>query len=166
MTDVKPIKRSVHLQPLSREHHEGLLFVWKLRQGLNNHIALERLKEYTSWYWKNHIKPHFYQEEKILLPFFNPADALALRLKEEHDYIRELIIAIGHEPVRHDFVQLCNLIDAHIRFEEREFFAYLELHLSEQELKDVQILLDEKPVNFTEDWKDAFWERNQNQKAS
>lgn len=166
MTENKPIKRTVHLQPLSREHHDGLLFVWKIRQGLDNHASLDKLKDYTSWFWKNHIKPHFYQEEKILLPFFNPADALALRLKEEHDHIRELILTIGHDPVRHDFIQLCNLLDAHIRFEEREFFNYLELHLSEQELKDVFILLEEKPVNCKEEWKEEFWKKETHKQAS
>ena len=166
MTEIKPIKRSVHLQPLSREHHEGLLFVWKLRQGLNNFTPLNVLKDFTNYYWRNHIKPHFYQEEKILLPFFNPTDPLALRMKEEHDYIRELIIAIGNEPVRQDIIHLCNLLDSHIRFEEREFFAYLELQLSEQELKDVHLLLDEKPVNDMEEWKEAFWENKPDKKVS
>jgi hemerythrin-like domain-containing protein len=157
MNEVKPIKRSVELQPLSREHHDGLLFIWKLRQGLDNNTPIETLKSFTAWYWKNHIKQHFYHEEKLLLPFFNPVDPLALRMKEEHDYIRELILAIGREPVRHDFVQLCNLIETHIRFEEREFFSYLELNLSHQELKDVFHQLEEKPITSENEWKEEFW---------
>ncbi len=158
MAEIKPIKRSVELQSLSREHHDGLLFVWKLRAGLKRNIAIDKLKAYTTWYWKNHIKQHFYQEEKILVPFFETSDPLVSRMKEEHDYIRELIIAIGKEPVQHDFVLLANLIESHIRFEERELFNYLEINLSAPELKNVQLLIEEKPVSCNEEWQDHFWE--------
>ncbi len=159
MTEIKPIKRSVHLQPLSREHHDGLLFVWKIRQAINNHADIEKMKALTAWYWKNHIKPHFNQEEKVLLPFFPPFDPMAVRIKEEHDYIRELIIAIDREPVIHDFIQLCNLIESHIRFEEREFFVALEQNVSEQELSDIHQQLKDKSVECKLEWTDNFWEK-------
>ncbi len=157
MTDIRPIKRTVELQPLSREHHDGLLFVWKIRQGLNNHTSNETLKSFALWYFKNHIKHHFFQEEKLLLPYFSPGDPLAVRMKEEHDHIRELLLAIGQDPVKQDFIQLANLIESHIRFEEREFFAQVELQLSEQELRNVSFLLEEKPLSCNDDWTDEFW---------
>ena len=84
MNEVKPIKRSVQLQPLSREHHDGLLFVWKIKQGLENRTSSEKLKDYTGWYWRNHIKPHFFQEEKVLLPFIPEGHPMAVQLKKEH----------------------------------------------------------------------------------
>lgn len=160
MTDTKPIKRSEQLQPLSREHHDGLLFIWKLRQGINNNTDIEKLKAYTAWYWLNHIKPHFYQEEKFLMPFFSPGDPLSSRMREEHEDIRELIITIGHEPVKNDFTHLADLIESHIRFEERELFNNLELNLSQQELNDLNILLEEKPVSCKEEWREHFWNRS------
>ena len=36
MEEIKPLKRSKELAPLSREHHDGLLFAWKIKQGLAN----------------------------------------------------------------------------------------------------------------------------------
>jgi hemerythrin-like domain-containing protein len=157
MNEVKPIKRSIQLQPLSREHHEGLLFVWKIRQGLDNHTSNERLEAYTRWYWKYHIKPHFFQEEKVLLPLVPALHPLALQLKEDHDYISELILTIDKEADRHDFKSLSNLIETHIRFEEREFFQYLEEHLSEGELAQIYTELEKHPVSYEEKWKDEFW---------
>ncbi|MBC7873258.1 MAG: hemerythrin domain-containing protein [Ferruginibacter sp.] len=157
MNEIKPLKRSFQLQPLSREHHDGLLFVWKIRQGLQNNTGMETLQQFTHWYCKQHISPHFYQEEKILLPFFSPSDPLAVKMKEDHDYIRELILSIEQEPDRDDFTRLTNLIDAHIRFEEREFFQYLEENLSEQELTEVYEKLEKHPVACKEEWKNIFW---------
>jgi len=157
MNEVKPIKRSVQLQPLSREHHDGLLFVWKVKQGLENRTPPEKLKEYTGWYWRHHIKPHFFQEEKILLPMLPAAHPLSLQLKKEHDYIRELILSIDREADRHDFIRLANLVETHIRFEEREFFQYLEQQLTQDQLADVFTKLEQHPVSCTEEWKDEFW---------
>ena len=73
MEKIKPINRSPELAPLSKEHHNALLFVWKIRQGLKNDTSINKLRSYTIWYWKEHTKPHFFQEEKILLPYM-PAD--------------------------------------------------------------------------------------------
>jgi len=67
MTSPKPIKRSPQLAPLSREHHDGLMFVWNLRQGLKNGTSNDELRKYILWFWTNHIKPHFFQEGKNFL---------------------------------------------------------------------------------------------------
>lgn len=157
MNEIKPIKRSEQLQPLSREHHDGLLFVWKLKQGLENRTSLEIIKEYTGWYWRHHIKPHFFQEEKILIPFMPAQHPMALQLKKEHDYIRELILNIDREPDKHDLIRLSNLIESHIRFEERELFQFLEEHLSKNQLAEIYEKLEQHPVSCKEDWKDEFW---------
>ncbi|MGQ0739308.1 MAG: hemerythrin domain-containing protein [Bacteroidota bacterium] len=155
MNEIKPIKRSVELQPLSREHHDGLLYVWKIRQGLNNNTDIEKLREYTGWYWKNHIRPHFFQEEKVLATRM-PDNPLVQRMKKDHDYIRELIIAIDKDLHRQDLIRLADLIEQHIRFEERELFGYMEEHLAPEELAAIHTQLEKHPVSC-EEWKNEFW---------
>jgi hypothetical protein len=59
MEEIKPIKRSEQLAPLSREHHDGLMYVWKIREGLKNGAAVGKLKQYTIWFWQQHIKTAF-----------------------------------------------------------------------------------------------------------
>jgi hemerythrin-like domain-containing protein len=157
MNEIKPIKRSVQLQPLSREHHDGLLFVWKIRQGLNNRVSMDRLKKFTAWYWRNHIKPHFFQEEKLLLPWVSETDPAAIRMKKEHDCIRELILTIDREPEPQDLTRLANLVESHIRFEEREFFGQLEASFTEDQLQELAQKLEANPVNCEVEWSDEFW---------
>lgn len=157
MNEVKPIKRSIQLQPLSREHHDGLLFVWKLRQGTSNHTDTDRLQDYTSWYWKNHIKAHFFQEEKVLLPYMPESHPFVLQLKKDHGYIREMMLTIDQDADKFDFIRLADLIERHIRFEERELFAYLEEHLEANQLAAIHEQLGKHPVACHTEWKDEFW---------
>jgi hemerythrin-like domain-containing protein len=154
----KPIKRSEQLAPLSREHHDGLLFVWKIRQGIEKKSTLEQMRNYALWFWRHHIKPHFYQEEKILLPHMPHDHPMRTRLIEEHEHIRELILGLDDEADKRTLVILCDLLDKHIRFEERELFGFLEQHLPKETLDEIYRELQKHPVMEGDDWKEKFWE--------
>ena len=65
-----PIKRSIALQPLSREHHHGLLLCWKIRTGLKKGIDIDRIKKYSDWFFKNSLLTHFNIEEELILRSF------------------------------------------------------------------------------------------------
>jgi hemerythrin-like domain-containing protein len=152
----KPIQRSPQLAPLSREHHDGLLFVWKVRQGLKNKTAIDKLRQYSLWYWKEHTKPHFYQEEKILLPYLPDDDPMAQQLKNEHTQIRELVLSLDKEPDQDTFILLTDLAEKHIRWEERQLFPYLEKTLTTEQLESIFTALQLHPVSC-DDWTDVFW---------
>ena len=155
--ETNPIKRSVQLAPLSREHHDGLLFAWKIKQGMENNTPLEMLRKYSMWYWRHHIKPHFYQEEKILIPHMPADHPMAIRLKEEHDHIRELVLGLDEQADKRSLKILCDLLNHHIRFEERELFVYLENLLSTEKLDEVYKELEKHPLK-SEEWKEEeFW---------
>src|ERR1043166_4335747 len=150
--EIKPIKRGIELAPLSREHHEGLLFVWKIRQGLKNETDIERIKKYIFWHWQNHIKPHFYQEEKILLPFLSKDDPMAIRLKNEHENIREFILNLDAEADKNTVSMLADLINDHIRFEERQVFNHLENTLTPAQLTSIFQQIEEHPLTCNTGW--------------
>jgi len=154
--EMKPIKRSKELAPLSREHHDGLMYVWKIREGIKNGASVDKLSNYTKWFWLQHIKPHFYQEEKILLPYIPSDHEFAIRLQREHENIREFILNLDTEADTTTFLQLCDLLNDHIRFEERQLFPYLEQTVSTEDLKKIFELLEEHPVCAT-GWDDEFW---------
>jgi len=154
----KPIKRCKQLAPLSREHHDGLLFVWKIRQGFSKHILIAKMQKYSMWYWQQHIKPLFSREEKILLPFMKPTHPTTTRFKEEHDQIRELILSLDKEADKRSLVLLVDLIESHIRFEERELFNFLEQSLTNEELDEIFTKLEKHKINC-EVWADEFWVR-------
>ena len=153
----EPIKRSSQLAPLSREHHDGLLFAWKIKQGIENKAPLEIMRKYALWYWRHHIKPHFFQEEKILLSHMPANHPMAVKLLEDHDHIRELILGLDDEADKRTLVILSDLLNTHIRFEERELFVYLEQNLPAKQLDIVFTQLEKHPVHCEQEWKEEFW---------
>jgi hypothetical protein len=118
MPGPQPIKRSKQLAPLSREHHDALLFVFKIRQGLKNGASGEAIMAYVHWFWNNHLQLHFSQEEHLLLSHLSESDEIAERLKNEHQAIRELISSHNI----HALDVLADKMTNHIRFEERQLF--------------------------------------------
>lgn len=156
MEDIKPIKRSRELAPLSREHHDGLQFVWKVRKGLENKTPVETIGKYVRWFWTNHIKPHFKDEEKVLVKHLPADNPLVNQMKKEHAQIRDIIISLDHQPEKNDLVMLVDILQNHIRFEERQLFKYAEETLSAEQLNAIYNQLSNEFHCDTE-WKDEFW---------
>ena len=156
MEETKPIKRSKELAPLSREHHDGLLFAWKIKQGLANGTSCETLCNYTRWFWSNHIKPHFKDEEKVLVKFLPKDNPMVRQMFKEHAQIRDLVISLDKEPDTSSLQLLAEFINNHIRFEERELFAYAEQTLTSEQLNEIYKDLPDNSHCETE-WKDEFW---------
>ena len=158
MEEIKPIKRSKELAPLSREHHDGLLFAWKIKQGLANGTSIETLCNYTRWFWSNHIKPHFKEEEKVLVKFLPEDNALVKQMFREHAQIRDLIISLDKEPDPSSLQLLAEFVNNHIRFEERQLFPYVEQTLTSEQLNEIYKDLPNELQCETE-WKEEFWLR-------
>lgn len=156
MEEIKPLKRSKELAPLSREHHDGLLFAWKIKRGLENGTSIETLCSYTRWFWSNHIKPHFKEEEKVLVKFLPADNALVKQMFKEHAQIRDLIISLDKEPDKSSLQLLAEFLNNHIRFEERQLFPYAEEVLTPEQLNEIYKELPNEFQCHTE-WKDEFW---------
>jgi hemerythrin-like domain-containing protein len=155
----KPIKRSPALMPLSREHHFDLLLAWKIRKGLKNDVSTERIANYIQYLNKNLISDHFKDEEELLFNRLSSDDQLCDQARQEHNEIRKLIAAICIEK-RKDaalFNELADKVEAHVRFEERKLFPYLEQKLSPEKLQEIEKVIEEKHGGFQEVWEDEFW---------
>ncbi len=153
-----PIKRNEHLLPLSRDHHFGLLFCWKIRQGIKIEIDTGRILKFINNYWESNLRQHFTEEETIL---FNPInDRLCRKGIDQHKEIADLLKYINESgDIRvEDCNSLAYLVDAHIRFEERELFPHLESVLTIQQLaivgEQIKSMHSEAP---NEDYPDELW---------
>ncbi|NTS41138.1 hemerythrin domain-containing protein [Flavisolibacter sp. BT320] len=156
----KPIKRSKELVPLSKEHHEGLLFGWKIKQGLRNGTDKTLISEFIQWFWEADLENHFRKEEQVLAIHLPADNALVQRMFEEHEQI-EALVRLGATVQDEDiFTQLADAIHNHIRFEERELFPYAEGVLPPTILVAISTeLLNENPNKRK--WENEFWVNNQ-----
>src|SRR5690606_7162527 len=91
MTDqAKPLKRDPHLKAVSRDHHHGLLLCWKIREGFKREIGLERMKQYTDWFWATHLVDHFAIEEKYIFSILGDDHELVKKALAEHRRLKRL----------------------------------------------------------------------------
>lgn len=154
MEKKKPIKRHIALQPLSRQHHFGLLFSWKLRKGFHKNIDIERLQTYAKWFYEQEIKPHFSDEEKYLFPILEKDNELVERALKEHRRIKRLFNDTK-DPER-SLHRLEEELDAHIRFEERILFNEIQKVATETQLQKIEEIHSD--LDKTPDYHDPFWE--------
>lgn len=153
----QPIKRSEALKILSREHHFALLFTWKIKQGLRLKVAPTRLLHYVNYFWEGQLQPHFLSEETLL---FNRVDAeVCTQAKMDHQIISSQIQALNLTN-RYDgeaFQALIDVLNAHIRFEERVVFPYLEKVLAASLSQVLLALTAAHAEGFKDEYPDEFW---------
>lgn len=152
------MKRNEHIVTLSRDHHFGLLFGWKIKRGLAQHVDLKRIKNLVSFFWETDLKHHFEAEEKFL--FILKDDAMVSIALAEHSMIRDLITAIieGKKESDSDYATLAAMIETHIRFEERNLFPHLEKSFSAGELSQIGAQLEKAEAAICKtEYEDAFW---------
>lgn len=147
-----PIKRHPALQPLSREHHYGLLLSWKIRQGQSLNVSLDRIKKYTDWFWETQLEDHFIFEEKHIFPILGKDNNLVKRAIREHRNLKKYFTA--PDELEKNLSLIEEAITAHIRFEERVLFAEIQRVANEHELLVIEEAHTQDPQ---EDWEDEFW---------
>ncbi|GGG12759.1 hemerythrin domain-containing protein [Pontibacter amylolyticus] len=159
-TKPKPLKRDKSLVPLSREHHFGLLFCWKLKQGMANGTSFELMRQYIDYFWKNILKAHCQEEEVIVKRLLPKDDVNSIRLHEEHQLIAAIIELINEQKNLNTslIATLQQDLTDHIRWEERELFPYLQTVADPEELADVGRLLEHDLQEPKDEFLPAFWE--------
>ena len=150
---LKPIKRHEALQPISREHHHGLLLCWKIREGLRLKINPTRIKRYTEWFWTTSLHEHFNIEEMHIFPILGNENDLIKKALKEHHRLQQLF-TFTDENIEQNLVQIEQELTAHIRFEERILFNEIQQVASEQQLSHVEKTHRPKP---TKNWDDEYW---------
>ena len=161
MNQPKPIKRSKELVPLSKEHHEGLLFGWKIKQGLQNGTDKAIISRFIQWFWENELEQHLRKEEEILAAHLPDENELVQRMFREHEELEALIninVMIADEDI---FRQIADGVHDHIRFEERELFPYAEKVIPANELEAIHE--DLAKTKEKKRWEDEFWMKKKDQ---
>jgi hemerythrin-like domain-containing protein len=151
----KPIKRNEHIIKLSKDHHFTLLFCWKIRNGLK--FNADPIINYVQYFWQHHMQPHFMEEETIL---FTPVkDAAVQKALDEHTEIAAQIkgLYVDDENVTNKLSTLADIVDKHVRYEERELFPHLEQVLTNEQLEQIGKQLAGHANALKDDFADAFW---------
>ena len=123
------MKRKPALLALSREHHKALCLAKYCKRAVQS-CDSERISKACQRAvnaFANELAPHFKLEEQQFLPLLQGAktQALLLRTLSDHLQLREALTGLRQDDagVLHSFG---DLLESHVRFEERELFPALE----------------------------------------
>ena len=131
------MKRHPALIPLSRDHHDGLVQAMRLRRAAADGDASARLataREFVEFF-RNNERVHLRAEEEELFPLFlrhvHSQPALLRLARVQHmqleGFERKLAIAVAAGIVDRATLHAAGeLLEAHIRLEERQLFPLIE----------------------------------------
>src|ERR687891_645062 len=140
------MKRHPALIPLSRHHHNGLVHALRLRRAAADGDASARLAAARGFvdFFRNEERVHLRDEEEELFPLFlrhvqsPPAPLREARVQhvQLEGLARKLEIAVAADIVDRDTLAAAGeLLDTHIRLEERQLFPLIEELVPDDELR-------------------------------
>lgn len=150
----QPIKRHKALQNLSREHHDILVFALRLQKAVAKNANLNDMQAYSNWFWDAYLKAHLQLEEYQLFPLLDAQNHLVYKAKQEHIELK----ALFNQPAKTnlEFKQLYQLLQQHIRFEERKLFNFIQDSIDEHDL--LAFKKQHQKQQTCGVWKNKFWE--------
>ena len=140
--------RSLHI--LSQDHHNGLITAQLIKKNSPAYPKLpksiEGKRDYAIRFYDDELVKHFADEEEILFPVLKERvyelDKFVKELTEEHriieDYIKKLKLK---EDIEINLDKLGNILENHIRKEERLFFPKVQDILNEEEINKIGEIL-------------------------
>ena len=150
--------RHPSLAPLSHDHHHGLALALRCRKQALGQLKpmgaaglRERAREFGEFFYAN-LVAHFRAEEEILFPHMRTAvpgsAALVDELLGQHEQLRQAVpkLEAGSGLAKLIF-DVGDLLDRHIRKEERELFPLFEAHVDSPQAETIGVemkkILDE-----------------------
>lgn len=155
------MKRSEHIEPLSQDHYQGLQVTRRLKTGIDRGVDVSEMVTFVLRVWDEHLVYHFEQEEALLVsPLEQCGGAvLAERMVAEHRALRTRTEAMREGTAGGEAIEaFAESLRAHIRFEEREVFPYLEQHLSPADLEAMGERLHALHEGTDTAWPAPSWE--------
>jgi hypothetical protein len=152
-----PLKRHPALQDYSREHHDELLLVWKIREGLRRGISPDRIISYIIHHFNQETLFHMMREEEYILKKLEDDDLDKIKILNEHAHLKELVSKLENESAdqKQLIIDFADALEKHIRYEERMFFPKLQHDFSDEALIEMK---PTEPTSSCAPWEDSFWE--------
>jgi iron-sulfur cluster repair protein YtfE (RIC family) len=134
----KPIKRDKALVALSKDHHFSLLLVWKIRQDIAANVDSKHISSYVLDFFRDDLYAHFKEEEEIVFSKLPDSDSLRIQAEKEHKDICLLIESLRENNSDKSLQnQFADLLELHVKFEERVLFNHLQQTLKPEALEEI-----------------------------
>jgi hypothetical protein len=131
------MKRARELKPLSEEHHLALVLARAAKRAADIEGPLDETWRRISAEYEQQLAPHFRVEEDMLVPPLRELGEYEMvdRLLEDHRKLKAFIESPVHSATA--LRAFGELLDQHVRYEEREVFERAQQILSPADLARV-----------------------------
>ena len=150
-------KRHPALIPLSHDHHHGLALALRCRKHALGQLnpgdpaSIEACAAEASRFFNENLTAHFEAEETVLFPLmaaYEECRELVAQLESDHREFRRLVTRLaGPGGLRKSLFDFGDLLEQHIRSEERRLFAAFEMRVpppdAERAGQDIKRLLEQ-----------------------
>jgi quercetin dioxygenase-like cupin family protein len=124
------MERHPALIPLSHDHHHALVEARRLRRSAEAKADPAAAAEAFAAFFASETVPHFREEEEQLFPLVadsEEAAPLVVQALLDHQRLHALAARLASQDgLRATMVELADLLEAHVRLEERELFPLIE----------------------------------------
>lgn len=152
----------MNIQPLSRQHHDELMSCLMIKKGVSKKADIAVLTDFTNTFWNQDLKNHIEAEETILIPFLVKhkfENRYINMVKTDHAIIKSIHERLNKFDHRHKVFEIfANLVEQHIRFEERFIFGKVEELLTAKEMEELGLKLGNIRYQKCTDFPVKFWE--------
>ena len=156
------MKREEQLQPLSQQHHNGLMAALLLKKGVDRQADPSVMDDFIISVWNAELRNHFLKEEVYLHPHVLQIPSLMEKyeqMKTEHHQIRHVVDAIRNGDSGIALItEFHTLLEKHIRFEERDLFPFIQEHIQADQLNELGRNLQDLESKACSDYPVKFWE--------
>ena len=156
------MKRDKSLHPLSWQHHDTLMACLMIKKGVNKQTSLPVLQAFTKHLWENELNHHFNVEENKLIPWLrqkNFPEYLIKSLINDHNLLRTLHLRLQNGGASHKlFLAFSELLEQHVRFEERLIFEKVQDTMPLQELESISNQFATAHSSSCKTYPVKFWE--------
>ncbi len=123
------MKRHEALVALSHDHHRTLVEARRLRRAADGEDPAGAVAPFLDFFTA-HVVPHFREEEETLFPLVAGSDEarpLLVQALLDHQLLHASVARLDDSPdPRAAMLEIGELLDAHVRREERELFPLIE----------------------------------------
>lgn len=132
-------ERDAAMQPISRDHGVLLVLVQRLQKAAS--FSKQDQLSLRTEIGARHaaLVEQYLNDEQVALSKINISNLLSNEIADQHNKISEGIKQLVAKPAEdlksNDFETLANVIDEHVRWDEREVLPYLQKRMSDEERK-------------------------------
>lgn len=148
------LEREEALESFNKDRRCALLLCWKIRKGLSKDVGLTRIKKYSDWFYKNHLKQLLEDEEKYLFSIIGEDHKLIKKNLAEHRRLRRLFKDKKNIEKSLNYIE--EELERNIRLKDKELFPLFLEYATVDQLEF--IINNRQEIPFDDNTEDVFWE--------